>query len=128
VRQHFNLDVNRVTYVNTRAATTACVDSRHEYPVIGTPGGDMCEFIVGLTVYLNQTGQTLSQVRVLGCTACPSNSLDRAAQAADARPAALSKLRRGGASLDRPQCLPHACWSMGRPGLGRTARGQGPGL
>ncbi|KIZ01059.1 hypothetical protein MNEG_6902 [Monoraphidium neglectum] len=61
VRQHFNLDVNRVTYVNTRAATTACVDSRHEYPVIGTPGGDMCEFIVGLTVYLNQTGQTLSQ-------------------------------------------------------------------
>ncbi|KIY94339.1 hypothetical protein MNEG_13623 [Monoraphidium neglectum] len=61
VRQHFSLDVNRVTYVPTRTATTACVDSRHEYPVIGTPGGDIAEFIGGFAVYLNLTGQTLTQ-------------------------------------------------------------------
>jgi hypothetical protein len=64
VRQHFSLDVNRVTYVPTRTATTACVDSRHEYPVIGTPGGDIAEFIGGFAVYLNLTGQTLTQVRI----------------------------------------------------------------
>jgi hypothetical protein len=65
VRQHFSLDVNRVTYVPTRTATTACVDSRHEYPVIGTPGGDIAEFIGGFAVYLNLTGQTLTQVHAV---------------------------------------------------------------
>jgi hypothetical protein len=68
VRQHFSLDVNRVTYVPTRAATTACVDSRHEYPVIGTPGGDIAEFIGGFAVYLNLTAQTLTQVRMLAAS------------------------------------------------------------
>jgi hypothetical protein len=50
-----NVDVQSQDYRNNRRTTLACVDARADEPVVGTPGGDLAEFIGGLTTYFNLT-------------------------------------------------------------------------
>jgi hypothetical protein len=63
VKQHLQVSANTGNFVkNTpKTASFACVDSRDTSPILGTPGGDMAEFIGGLTLYFNQTGVPFAQ-------------------------------------------------------------------
>ena len=44
-------------YVKDGTSTLSCVDARSDDPIIGTPGGDLAEFAMGLYVYHGLTNQ-----------------------------------------------------------------------
>ena len=44
-------------YVKDGTGTLSCVDARSDDPVIGTPGGDLAEFAMGLTAYNLRTNK-----------------------------------------------------------------------
>ena len=69
VSAHMNLvtSSNSDVYARDGASTLSCVDARSDQPVIGTPGGDLAEFAIGLSTYHTLTSQvgTYSSVKSL---------------------------------------------------------------
>eukprot|EP00475_Leptophrys_vorax_P030527 TRINITY_DN457_c0_g1_i2.p1 TRINITY_DN457_c0_g1~~TRINITY_DN457_c0_g1_i2.p1 ORF type:complete len:344 (-),score=100.09 TRINITY_DN457_c0_g1_i2:68-1099(-) len=63
VRYHLQFQVE--DYRPDGLTTLACVDSRDDHGVIGTPGGDLAEFAAGVYTYYNLTGEevTLDGIR-----------------------------------------------------------------
>jgi hypothetical protein len=63
VKQHFDTDLNRDSFksLSARSVSFACVDSRSEEPLLGTPGGDMSEFMAAVGLYFNLTNTPFSQ-------------------------------------------------------------------
>lgn len=54
-------------YASNTKTSFSCVDSRSDDPMFGTPGGDLCEFAIALTVYFKSIGKTatLEDIRSL---------------------------------------------------------------
>jgi hypothetical protein len=48
---------NMDRYVQDGTSTLSCVDARSDAPLIGTPGGDLAEFAMGLYIYHGLTAQ-----------------------------------------------------------------------
>ena len=46
---------NMAPYARDGTTTLSCIDSRNDHPVIGTPGGDLAEFAMGLYIYNSLT-------------------------------------------------------------------------
>jgi hypothetical protein len=69
VRAHMNwvMASNLDRYHKDGFSTLSCVDARSDDPVIGTPGGDLAEFAMGLFAYNNLTGkvQNFAEVQAL---------------------------------------------------------------
>lgn len=69
VSAHMNAVIasNLDRYFQDGTSTLSCVDARSDDPVIGTPGGDLAEFALGLNAYniLTNTTQSYSNVQNL---------------------------------------------------------------
>lgn len=69
VRNHILFDLNQpyFSYGSYKKHSLACVDARADHPIIGTPGGDLAEFAIGLNAYFNATNQqpTVDSIRSL---------------------------------------------------------------
>ncbi|GBF88188.1 hypothetical protein Rsub_00900 [Raphidocelis subcapitata] len=64
VEQHFEAYTDLGEFVPSHGTTFACVDSRSEYGVLGTPGGDIAELIGAVIVYFAQSGEAFSEEAV----------------------------------------------------------------
>jgi hypothetical protein len=60
VRKHveFQLNAEGFQYAPNLKTSFHCVDARTDSPIFGTPGGDLAEFSLALTVHFNSTGKT----------------------------------------------------------------------
>ena len=69
VSKHMNFVManNLDRYVQDGTSTLSCVDARSDQPLIGTPGGDLAEFAMGLYIYHSLTNkvQDYSSVQIL---------------------------------------------------------------
>jgi hypothetical protein len=63
VKQHFDNAFSGETFksLSARSVSFSCVDSRSEEPILGTPGGDMSEFMAGVAAYFKLTGTAFSE-------------------------------------------------------------------
>jgi hypothetical protein len=59
VRKHveYQLNTEGFQYAPNLKTSFKCVDSRADFPIFGTPGGDLAEFAIGLTTYYKSIGQ-----------------------------------------------------------------------
>mmetsp|Transcript_15268 Transcript_15268/g.25180 ORF Transcript_15268/g.25180 Transcript_15268/m.25180 type:complete len:513 (+) Transcript_15268:233-1771(+) len=51
-------------FVDFRDHTWSCIDGRHTYPTLATPGGDISEAILGITALSKATGKNMTESRV----------------------------------------------------------------
>lgn len=56
VNSHHDSQLHYMPYVRDGQETLECVDSRFDQPIVGTPGGDLAEFMGGLSAYYNSSG------------------------------------------------------------------------
>jgi hypothetical protein len=66
VSAHMNwvMSSNMDRYFKDGSSTLSCVDARSDDPIIGTPGGDLAEFAIGLHVYNTLTNKVQSYTNV----------------------------------------------------------------
>lgn len=67
VATHVNNQLGSVAYLSNSKTTLSCVDARSDDPILGTPGGDLAEFLGAVVVYYRTINQapTVASVRAL---------------------------------------------------------------